>query len=77
MSRTTLILDDACMKKLKRLARKQGRTLSDLVNEILAEGVQRREQSVKRPPINIPTFAMGASKIDLADRDALEDAMTE
>lgn len=75
MARTTLVLDDACMKKLRKLAHEDQRTLSDLVNELLAEGVQRREQRAQQPPVEFPTFSMGRPKIDLADRDALEDAM--
>lgn len=75
MPRTTLVLDDACMKKLRKLAHEDHRTLSDLVNELLAEGVQRREQRTKQPPLELPTFSMGRPKIDLADRDALEVAM--
>ncbi|MCZ6867975.1 MAG: hypothetical protein O7G84_00560 [Gammaproteobacteria bacterium] len=69
------MLDDACMKKLRKLALEDQRTLSDLVNELLAEGVQRREQRTKAPPLEFPTFSMGRPKIDIADRDALEDAM--
>jgi len=77
MTRTTLILDDACMKKLKRLALKQDRTLTSLVNELLVEGIQRREQRQSGSRVEIPTFSMGAPNIDLADRDALEDAMSD
>ena len=65
------------MKKLKRLAANQGRTLTSLVNELLVEGIQRREQRQPSTAVKIPTFSMGVPKIDLADRDALEDAMAD
>lgn len=75
MPRTTLVLNDACMEKLRRLAQQEQRTLSGLVNELLAEGVQRREQRAAAPPPELPTFSMGEPTVDLADRDALEDVM--
>jgi len=77
MARTTLVLDDACMKKLRRLAHDQGKTLTSLVNELLIEGVHRREQPERTIKPAIPTFSMGVPKVDLADRDALEDVMSE
>ena len=72
MIRTTLILDEACMKKLKRLAASQERTLTDLVGEILAEGIQLREQRAAVQPPRLPTHSMGVPKVDLASRPALE-----
>lgn len=77
MKKTTLILDDTCLKKVKTLAQKQGKTMTQLVNELLAEGVRRRETPDPNPPLELPSFPMGRTKIDLADRDALEDAMSD
>jgi hypothetical protein len=39
MARTTLRLDDTQMVRLKNLARAQGRTMTDLINEFIAEGL--------------------------------------
>ena len=44
MARTTLILDDTQMVRLKNLARAQGRTMTDLINEFIAERVWPLEQ---------------------------------
>ena len=75
MIRTTLNLDEGCMKQLKRLAKQQNRTLTDLVGEILAEGLQLREQrsSVQAP--RLPSYPMGVAKVDLASRQAIEELL--
>ena len=74
MKRTTLVLEDACMAKIRRIAQNEGRQLSDVVNELLAEGLQRREER-KRSGIELPRFAMGRPRINLGDRNALEGLM--
>ena len=75
MKRTTLVLEDGCMEAVRRLAHAEGRTLSDVVNELLAEGAQRRRQTQRRTGLKLPSYAMGRPRVDLADRDALEAAM--
>jgi hypothetical protein len=39
MARTTLRIDDTQMVLLKNPARAQGRTMTDLINEFVAEGL--------------------------------------
>jgi len=75
MKRTTLILEDGCMDRVRALAKRQGRTMSEVVNEILAEGLQRRR--AKLSSTTLPSFSMGRPRIDLADRDALEAVMED
>lgn len=74
MKRTTLILEEGCMEAVRELAHREGRPISEVVNELLAEGLQkRRSKSAAR--FDPPRFRMGAPRIDIADRDALETAM--
>jgi hypothetical protein len=75
MKRTTLVLEDGCMEAVRKLAHEEGRTLSEVVNELLAEGAQRRRAVKRRAASKLPTFAMGRPRVDLADRDALEAAI--
>ena len=75
MQRTTLILEDGCMKSIREIASREGRPISAVVNEILAEGIQRRMAGGARKPFAFPTFQMGRPRTNLADRDALEAAM--
>lgn len=49
--------------------------MSRVVNELLADGLQRRTQSSPTSPFHIPSFAMGSPRINISDRDALEAAM--
>jgi hypothetical protein len=74
MKRTTLVLEDGCIEGVRRLARREGRQLSEVVNELLAEGLQRRRGG-RREPLVLPSFAMGRPRVDLGDRNALESLM--
>ncbi len=62
------------MDGVRRLAQREHRNMSRVVNELLAEGLQRRIKS-SRAPFRIPVFQMGPPRINLGDRDALEAAM--
>jgi hypothetical protein len=76
MARTTLILDDTQMDRLKDLARSQRRTMTDLINEFIAEGLASRSVAGGAVrPLTLPVFRMGRPKINLADREALEAVM--
>ena len=72
--RTTLILEEGCMKGVRDLARKENRTISEVVNEILAEGLQKRKKR-KRIKFSLPSFHMGNPRVNLGDRNALEALM--
>lgn len=74
MKRTTLILEDGCMDGVRELANKENRQISEVVNELLAEGLARRAPAEVKP-LRLPTFSMGRARVNLADRDALEQAM--
>lgn len=74
MRRTTLILDERRIVDLKRLAADQGRTLSALVDEFLAEGI-RRSRAPKKRSTHLPVFDMGEPRVNIDDRDQLWDVM--
>ena len=76
MKRTTLILEEGCLDGVKSLARKENRTMSEVVNEILAEGIQRRSSRAVTE-FELPSFEMGEARVNLGDRDALEAAMED
>lgn len=62
------------MDGVREIAREEDRQLSEVVNELLAEGLARRERGEERP-FELPVFSMGRPRVNLADRDALEQAM--
>lgn len=71
--KTTLNIDDTVMADLKREAARQGRTMSELVEVALRLLLRRDREPGTLPPL--PTFHSGGPLIDIADRDALYQAM--
>jgi hypothetical protein len=71
--KTTLNIDDKVMLELKREAARQGRTMSEMVETALRLLLRPRRTQVELPPL--PTFRSGGTLVDVADRDALYQAM--
>ncbi len=71
--KTTLIIPDHLMRRLKRRAARQGETLSAVVAEVVRRGLEAPAEVDNLAPL--PTHPMGRPKVDLADRDALYRAM--
>lgn len=75
--RTTIDIDDPVLRDLKRLQRREGVTLGRLVSDLLAAALaDTRNRAAEPPPFAWTSRKMGA-RVDLADRDALLDAMDE
>ena len=73
MKKTTLNIDESVMVELKREAARQGRTMSELVETALRLLLRSPRKRSKMPAL--PTFRSGGTLVDIADRDALYDAM--
>ena len=71
--KTTLNIDNKVMADLKREAARQGRTMSELVESALR--LLLRSQSRRQKIVALPTFRSGGALVDIADRDALYQAM--
>jgi hypothetical protein len=71
--KTTLIIDDSVMARLKREAARSGRTMSELVETALRRLLQSRPDAVELQPL--PSFKSGGALVDIADREALYRAM--
>lgn len=76
--RTTIDIDDPILKDLKRLQRREGKSLGRLVSDLLAVALATH-QSSSQPAA--PAFKWIArsmhARIDLADKHALLDAMDD
>jgi len=76
--RTTVDIDDPILKDLKRLQRREGKSLGRLISDLLAQALAAQERRSQRPA---PTFRWIArpmrARVDLADKHALLDAMDE
>lgn len=73
MARTTIDIDSAVMRELKRRQSREGKTLGRLVSELLATALEQPESET---PHDFAWTArnMGAL-IDLEDKDALRRAL--
>ena len=71
--KTTLNIDDTVMAELKREAARQGRTMSELVETALRLLLRTQRRRGKLPAL--PKFRSGGALVDIADRDALYQAM--
>ena len=71
--KTTLVIDDEVMTRLREEAARRGKTLSALVEAALRNLLDAGEQRRELPPL--PTFHGGRPLVDVADRDALYQAM--
>jgi hypothetical protein len=71
--KTTLSISDVTMKRLKREAVRQGRTMSEMVEAALRAMLQRRKATPKLPPL--PEHDFGEARVDIANREALYDFM--
>jgi Ribbon-helix-helix protein, copG family len=71
--KTTLNIDDSVMALLKQEAVRRGCTMSELVESALRLLLAAKEPPRPVPPL--PSFRSGGSLVEVADRDALYQAM--
>ena len=71
--KTTLNIDDSVMVRLKSEASRRGCTMSELVETALRMLLQAQEK--KSELLELPTFNSGGPLVDVADREALYQAM--
>lgn len=71
--KTTLNIDDSVMNQLKQEAARQGRTMSELVETALRTLLRSTRRRTRLDPL--PSFHSGGALVDIADRDALYQAM--
>ena len=72
--KTTLVIDDGVMRRLKAEAARRGTTISSLVEAALRALLDGQPGGrAELPPL--PSFDLGAASVDVADRDALSRLM--
>lgn len=74
--RTTINIDDPILNDLKKLQKKERKSLGRLVSDLLAEALSQRElaRAKERPRSKWISRPMHA-RVDFADKDALYAAM--
>jgi plasmid stability protein len=73
--KTTLVIDDQVMKRLKTEAARQGRTISEMVEAALRLMLSATRTRPKLP--RLPSWDGGGARVDVSDRTALYRAMEE
>ena len=71
--KTTLVIDDTVMARLRRESARTGKTMSELVETALRRLLQTRPGPADVGPL--PSFTSGGALVDIADREALYRAM--
>ncbi|MBM4182943.1 MAG: ribbon-helix-helix protein, CopG family [Gemmatimonadetes bacterium] len=71
--KTTLVIEDSVMLRLKEESARTGKTMSELVEVALRRLLQ--EPGTAPPPAPLPSFDSGGALVDVADREALYGAM--
>lgn len=77
MPRTTLDLDPAVLRELKKRRRMSGRSIGQIASELLAGALQGPVAGpARRAPMRWRSAPMGA-RVDLGDKEALRRALDE
>jgi Ribbon-helix-helix protein, copG family len=71
--KTTLNLDDSVMARLKQEAARRGCTMSELMESALRRLLTEKGAAAPLPAL--PSFKTGGALVEIADRDALYQAM--
>jgi predicted AAA+ superfamily ATPase len=69
--RTTVDIDPPILNDLKRLQKREGKSLGRLMSDLLAEALGRRRIRAEPPPPFTWNVTRGKPLVDLADKDGL------
>ena len=76
--RTTIDIDDPILKEIRRLQRREGKSMGRLVSDMLARSLAESRSAEEQP---MPAFHWIArsmrARVDLADKHAVLDAMDD
>ncbi len=75
MPRTTLNLDASILREAKRRARDQGKSVGDVISELVGPALAQRHRRGGYPGFRWRTARMGPAKIDLEDKEAVRQAL--
>ncbi|HEX9892240.1 MAG TPA: ribbon-helix-helix protein, CopG family [Actinomycetota bacterium] len=74
MPRTTVSIDASVLRALKRRARDEGKSLGQVMSELLAPALRAQKRAGEAPAVRWRSRAMEA-RVDLEDRDAVMEAL--
>ena len=71
MPRTTLNLDASVLREAKRRARDQGKSVGDVISELVRPALAQGNRRQGHPEFRWRTARMGPARIDLEDKEAV------
>jgi plasmid stability protein len=75
MQRTTVSISDDVLREIRRRAAKRGHGLGHEIDDLLRSALRRGRKEPEPPSAGWKVHDLGAPLVDIADRDALFDAM--
>lgn len=69
--RTTIDIDDPILKDVKRLQKREGRSLGRLVSDLLAESLARRRKAAKPEKAFAWIHRGMGARVDLGDKELI------
>ena len=73
--RTTVDIDDVILKEIKALRKKQGKSLSRLISDLLAQSLRLKKSQPDKPAIPDWIARPMGARVNLADREAVYGVM--
>jgi hypothetical protein len=74
--KTTLVLDDALVEQVRQQAKERGVSMSSIVEEAIFRMLTEKA-TPDHPPLDLPSFNSGGHLVDIADRNAMYDALDD
>ena len=75
--RTTLDIDDPILKELKKLGKKEGKSLGRLTSDLLSQALQRRKTPGQKPERPNWISRNMSARINLDDKETLYAALDQ
>ncbi len=75
MPRTTVNIDASVLRALKRRAAEEGKSLGDVISEVVAAALASNRPTKRSSRLRWRTAQMGPPKVDLEDKEAVRVAL--
>lgn len=76
MTRTTLDLDPAVVRELRRRGQREGKSMGQVASEVLARALHEQDAR-QAAPFEWLSRNLGVPRVDLEDREALRAALDQ
>ncbi len=77
MPRTTLNLDASVLREVKRRAKDQGKSVGDVISELVGPALAQKNRKGSHPEFRWRTARMGPANVDLEDKEAVRQALAD